>query len=70
MREFQTENFKGMVAGKDRKEYFRQYNREKRIIISLNLSKENDMDIIEAIEKEGGRSKASAVRNLIRKSIR
>lgn len=53
----------------DRKDYFRGYNKEKRVRISLNLSKELDQDIIEAIEREYPENKQAAVKSLIRKSF-
>lgn len=52
-----------------RAEYFKEYNRNNRVRISLNLSKDLDQDIIAAIEKEDPENKQAAVKSLIRKSI-
>lgn len=59
------------MSNKDnRSEYLKEYNREKRIRISLNLSKETENDIIEAIKREGKGNKQAGVKSLIRKGIR
>ena len=50
-------------------EYLRQYNKDKRVRISLNLSKDTEQDIIQAIEKEGKGNKQAGVKKLIRKCI-
>lgn len=50
-------------------EYMRQYNKDKRVRISLNLSKEYEADIIQAIEQEGKGNKQRGVKSLIRKGI-
>lgn len=52
-----------------RNEYIKQYNKEKRVRISLNLSKEYEADIIQAIEQEGKGNKQRGVKSLIRKGI-
>jgi hypothetical protein len=58
------------MESKDKRlEYLKEYNKEKRIRISLNLSKEYDPDIIEAIEREGKGNKQAGVKSLIRKGI-
>lgn len=51
-------------------EYMRQYNKDKRVRISLNLSKDYDDDIIKAIERESKGNKQRGVKSLIRKGIR
>ena len=51
-------------------EYLRQYNKDKRVRISLNLSKETEQDIIRAIEIEGKGNKQAGVKSLIRKGIK
>lgn len=51
------------------KEYIKAYTKEKRVRISLNLSKEYEADIIEAIEREGKGNKQAGVKRLIRKGI-
>lgn len=51
-------------------EYLRQYNKDKRVRISLNLSKETEQDIIQAIEKERQGNKQAGVKSLIRKGIK
>lgn len=56
--------------GKNRKEYINQYNRDKRVRVSLNLSKECEVDIINAIERECKGNKQAGVKSLIRKGIR
>lgn len=53
----------------DRKDYFRGYNKEKRVRISLNLNKDRDQDIIAAIDREDPENKQAAVKSLIRKSF-
>lgn len=60
-----------MTKDKDpgRREYFREYNKKSRVRISLNLNKDTDKDILEAIDKEDPRNKQAAVKSLIRKSI-
>lgn len=58
-----------MKNSKDMSEYYREYNKEKRVRISLNLSKEYEADIIEAIEKEGKGNKQRGAKSLIRKGI-
>ena len=50
-------------------EYLRQYNKDKRVRISLNLSKDTEQDIIQAIEKESQGNKQAGVKSLIRKGI-
>jgi len=58
------------MESKDKRlEYLKEYNKEKRIRISLNLSKEYEADIIEAIEREGKGNKQAGVKRLIRKGI-
>lgn len=54
----------------NRNNYIKQYNKEKRVRISLNLSKDYEFDIIEAIENEAKGNKQAGVKNLIRKGIR
>ena len=59
------------MESKDKRlEYLKEYNKEKRIRISLNLSKEYEADIIEAIEIEGKGNKQAGVKSLIRKGIK
>lgn len=53
-----------------RNEYIKQYNKDKRVRISLNLSKETEQDIIQAIEIEGKGNKQAGVKRLIRKGIK
>ena len=53
----------------NRNEYIKQYNRDKRVRISLNLSKDYESDIIEAIEREGEGNKQAGIKKLIRKGI-
>lgn len=50
-------------------EYLRKYNKDKRVRISLNLSKDTEQDIIQAIEKEIQGNKQAGVKSLIRKGI-
>lgn len=55
---------------KQRSEYIKTYNREKRVRISLNLSKDTENDIIEAIIREGKGNKQAGIKKLVRKGIR
>ena len=47
-----------MTNDKDpgRRAYFREYNKKSRVRISLNLNKDTDKDILEAIDKEDPRN--------------
>ena len=51
-------------------DYLKDYNKEKRVRISLNLSKEFEADIIQAIEREAKGNKQRGIKSLIRKGIR
>ena len=51
-------------------EYLRQYNKDKRVRISLNLSKETEQYIIQAINQEGKGNKQAGVKSLIRKGMK
>lgn len=56
----------------DYKEYLKKYNKENIVHLSLNLSKSNDADIIEAIEKskaDSKESKQAILKKLIRRGI-
>lgn len=53
----------------DRNKYMRDYNREKRVRVSLNLSKEKDKDIISALDKIEKRNKQPEILKLIRKGL-
>lgn len=50
----------------NRNEYIKQYNKDKRVRISLNLSKEYESDIIQAIEIIGDGNKQAGVKKLCR----
>lgn len=52
------------------KEYHREYQKNNMTRISLNLSNNNDKDIIEAIETEKQGNKQAAIKSLIRKALR
>ena len=52
-----------------RRAYFREYNKKSRVRISLNLNKDTDKDILEAIDKEDPTNKQAAVKILIRLAI-
>ena len=52
------------------KEYIKAYTKEKRVRISLNLSKDLENDIIEAIDKTGKGNKQAGIKKLIRKGIK
>lgn len=54
----------------NRNDYFREYNKEKMVRISLNLSKDKDKDIIQAIELESKGNKQAGIKSLIRKGIK
>lgn len=58
------------MIDKSRREYIKQYNKEKRVRISLNLSKDTDNDIIQAINNEGKGNTQEGCKKLIRKAIR
>ena len=51
-------------------DYIKKYNERNRERISLNLSKETESDIIEAIIREGRGNKQAGIKKLIRKGIR
>lgn len=53
-----------------RKQYIKQYNKDRRVRISLNLSKECESDIIKAIEIAGDGNKQAGVKKLVRYGIR
>lgn len=53
-----------------RNEYLREYCKTKRVRISLNLSKDYENDIIEAIVKESNGNKQAGIKKLIRKGIK
>lgn len=50
--------------------YFKKYNQLNRERISLNLGKEKDKDIIEAVEKVGEGNKQAGVKALIRDGMK
>ena len=50
-------------------EYFKDYNKRSRVRISLNLNKDTDLDILEAIERADATNKQAAVKQLIRLAI-
>lgn len=52
-----------------RRAHFREYNKKSRVRISLNLNKDTDKDILEAIDKEDPRNKQAAIKTLLRKVI-
>lgn len=52
-----------------RSDYFKQYNRENRVRISLNFNKQTERYIIEAIERVDPENKAGAIKSLIRKGM-
>ena len=52
------------------REYQKQYCIKYLERVSLSLSKINDTDIIEAIKKEGKRSKQANIKSLIRKGMK
>ena len=54
----------------NRNDYFREYNKEKMVRLSLNLSKDKDKDIIQAIEREVQGNKQASIKSLIRKGIK
>ena len=51
----------------NRNEYFKSYNKEKMVRISLNLSKTKDKDIIQAIAQD---NKQASLKRLIRRGIK
>lgn len=52
------------------REYQKQYGIKYLDRVSLSLSKTKDTDIIEAIKKEGKRSKQASIKSLIRKGMK
>lgn len=52
-----------------RRAYFREYNKKSRVRISLNLNKDTDKDILEAIDKEDPSNTQAAIKTLLRKVI-
>lgn len=54
----------------NRNDYIREYNKEKMVRLSLNLSKDKDKDIIQAIERESKGNKQAGIKSLIRKGIK
>ena len=55
---------------KDRTKYLSEYNKTNMIRYSLNLSKNKDKDIIQAIEREIGGNKQASIKKLLRKGIK
>lgn len=53
---------------KNRNRYFRDYNKGNLVRFSLNLNRDTDKDIIEAIERSTG-SKQGAIKSLIRRGL-
>lgn len=53
-----------------RNEYYKAYNKEKMVRVSLNLSKTKDKDIIQAIDREIGGNKQASIKKLVRKGIK
>ena len=51
----------------NRNEYFKSYNKEKMVRLSLNLSKTKDRDIIQEIDQN---NKQASIKKLIRKGIK
>lgn len=54
----------------NRNEYFREYNKANMVRLSLNLSKVNDRDIIESIERELPGNKQASIKSLIREGMK
>ena len=52
-----------------RNEYYKKYNKENRIRISLNFDKDKDRDVIKAINEEDPENKQKAVKAIIRRAI-
>lgn len=52
---------------KDKRDYYSKYFKRERVRISLNLSKEKDKEIIDAIDKEDPDNKQAAIKSLILK---
>ena len=53
----------------DYKDYFKQYNRDNRVRLSLNLNKESDKDIIDAITRANKENTQGAIKSLIRAGL-
>jgi Mg/Co/Ni transporter MgtE len=57
-------------SNKKRNEYIKEYNKENRVRISLNLSKTKDSDILQAISEENKTDNIQAsIKSLIRRGI-
>ena len=54
----------------NRSQYIQAYIKENTVRITLNLSKTQDQDVIQAIEKECKGNKQAGVKSLIRKGIK
>lgn len=54
----------------ERYQYLKKYEEHNRLRLSLNLSKETEKDIIEAILAEGKGNKQAGIKKLIRKGIK
>ena len=52
-----------------RNEYIKEYLKDNTVRISLNLNKNSDDDIIQAIEKEIQGNKQASIKSLIRKGL-
>ena len=57
------------MAKANRNEYIKDYNRRERVRISLNLSKDKESDILQAIKDEDQNNIQASVKALIRRGM-
>ena len=57
------------MAKNNRNEYIKDYNRRERVRISLNLSKDKESDILQAIKDEDQNNIQASVKALIRRGM-
>lgn len=57
------------MVSEERKKYMVQYNKDNRVRISLNLHKENDKELIEAIRRADPKNIQGAVKTLLNKAL-
>ena len=57
------------MAKSNRNEYIKDYNRRERVRISLNLSKDKESDILQAIKDEDQNNIQASIKALIRRGM-
>ena len=61
----QYSNLVGISFSKKPREYFKQYQKQRRYIFSINLDKEKDADLIKIIETYKNGNRQGAVKELL-----